>query len=80
MHSEVGQFYLGEKLDMHRRLPENVRKLLFCKGNYEREVGGMGWKHLCFIKLHTEIIERGSIPVQFWFTWKAIEVQKLSGK
>ena len=59
MHSEVGQFYLGEKLDMHRRLPENVRKLLFCKGNYEREVGGMGWKHFCFIKLLTEIIERG---------------------
>lgn len=50
MHSKVGHFYLGEKLDMHRRLPENVRKLLFCKGNYERE-----WKREdYFIRLHTQ--------------------------
>lgn len=47
-HSEVGQFYLGEKLGMHRRLPENARKLLFCKGNEESEVGGAGMGGLLY--------------------------------
>lgn len=47
-HSEVGQLYLGEKLNVHRRLTENVRKLLFCEGNYERDVGGMTTRGLFY--------------------------------
>lgn len=48
MHSEVGHFYLGEKLDTHRKLPKTLRKLLllFSWGIYKREVGVMGMKGL----------------------------------
>lgn len=65
MQCKVGQSYLGEKLDMHRRLPENAGKLLFCKGNYEREVGGMGMAGLLLNFTHSELAERGSLLAQF---------------
>lgn len=64
MLSEVGQFYLGEKLDMLRRLNRECSKVVVLQAKLRERGGRSGdGRTLSLNSTHSKIIERGSIPL-----------------